>query len=531
MSNKSRLAAIALLFGCLGFVPLVLTMNRSPLPWNDEILWASTSYSVFRHGESAPSVLAEFPQAGRFDLFYGPVGFKLGVLAFKLFGISPISFRLLSLLGALIVTVASGLLVRVLGGSWLAAAVSFLLVALSPEIGSRATTGRLDTFTVGLELLALVALLTAFSRRKKTQYHLLAGLSGALLASAALSTPRSWTFLFALFSCSIIFSLRSREFRVNALHKIITAGLILSTALFLWVSSQKMTLLSWMRFIAGASMGDRWNSSPVLAGSWSLAGSNSSASAVAQGMVTPVLLLAIGISLAWAIRKFKDEGPALRGSYFPFSISVVILNAVVTLTLISRPLTYNIFWSLPILPVLVYATSKLFGEFSAAKRVWFYALWLSLAICYCGIRTAKFAEIYTSWPARNPDYVEAFIRANVPAGSRVYGPPEYYFYVVERAQSTYRYAEEWTTPGLARVAIEYRAQVQPPKVYLSTFLLWPRDLALPQRFNGRSDLVATLAPPLIKQSWIGRIAPSYTGGFPPTSLYKIRDEQSDGSAK
>ena len=123
MSNKSRLAAIALLFGCLGFVPLVLTMNRSPLPWNDEILWASTSYSVFRHGESAPSVLAEFPQAGRFDLFYGPVGFKLGVLAFKLFGISPISFRLLSLLGALIVTVASGLLVRVLGGSWLAAAV------------------------------------------------------------------------------------------------------------------------------------------------------------------------------------------------------------------------------------------------------------------------------------------------------------------------------------------------------------------------------------------------------------------------
>ena len=136
-----------------------------------------------------------------------------------------------------------------------------------------------------------------------------------------------------------------------------------------------------------------------------------------------------------------------------------------------------------------------------------------------------------SWPARNPDYVEAFIRANVPAGSRVYGPPEYYFYVVERAQSTYRYAEEWTTPGLARVAIEYRAQVQPPKVYLSTFLLWPRDLALPQRFNGRSDLVATLAPPLIKQSWIGRIAPPYTGGFPPTSLYKVRDEKSADGAK
>ena len=136
MNNKSRLAAIAILFGCLGFLPLVLTMNRSPLPWNDEILWASTSYSVGSHKDGVPSVLAEFPQAGRLDLFYGPVCFKLGALAFKLFGISPISFRLLSLLGALILTVASGLLVRVLGGSRLAAAVSFLLAALSPEIAA-----------------------------------------------------------------------------------------------------------------------------------------------------------------------------------------------------------------------------------------------------------------------------------------------------------------------------------------------------------------------------------------------------------
>jgi uncharacterized membrane protein len=136
-----------LAIGSLAFAIFAMTINRTPLPWIDEVLWASASRST----SGVPTVLAAF-SSGRFDLFYGPVGFKLGDLVFKLFGFSMTGFRSLSLLGAAMVAIGAGALVRNLGGTPTQAAFCFMLMALSPEIGQHATSGRLDTMTVAWNL-------------------------------------------------------------------------------------------------------------------------------------------------------------------------------------------------------------------------------------------------------------------------------------------------------------------------------------------------------------------------------------------
>ncbi|MGB0014042.1 MAG: hypothetical protein WBQ03_20760 [Candidatus Sulfotelmatobacter sp.] len=67
------LAKIFWLIAVLALGSILLLLPRSPLPWLDEILFASTSLSIVRGGPPVPTVLAAFPHTLRIDLFYGPL--------------------------------------------------------------------------------------------------------------------------------------------------------------------------------------------------------------------------------------------------------------------------------------------------------------------------------------------------------------------------------------------------------------------------------------------------------------------------
>jgi len=100
---------------------------------------------------------------------------------------------MLSFLGGLLTVVLGGLLIIGLGGSWELAAIAMFLIGLSPSIGQRINSGRLDTVTAALELGALLSFILGM--RRNTPYTVLSWVAGGLaLAMAVLSTPRALPF-------------------------------------------------------------------------------------------------------------------------------------------------------------------------------------------------------------------------------------------------------------------------------------------------------------------------------------------------
>ncbi len=66
------------------------------------------------------------------------------------------------------------------------------------------------------------------------------------------------------------------------------------------------------------------------------------------------------------------------------------------------------------------------------------AFWLVAALCFAGVRTLKYIEVWQTWELRDPKLMQDFVEQWVPRGSIVFGDDQYYFYAVEDAGSTYR---------------------------------------------------------------------------------------------
>src|ERR1035438_4370793 len=113
--TNSTLAIALTILTIAGLLPLYIGLDRTPLPWADEVEFASTAISVRNGNPAIPSVLSGFPQTGRFDLFYGPVGIRLGATWMTLFGVNMWSWRSLSFAGGILVIVFSALLAYSLG--------------------------------------------------------------------------------------------------------------------------------------------------------------------------------------------------------------------------------------------------------------------------------------------------------------------------------------------------------------------------------------------------------------------------------
>lgn len=449
-----------LLIGMIAFALFAVTIERTPLPWFDEVLFASAS----RSETTVPTVLGAF-SSERFDLFYGPLGTTLGAWTFELFGFSASSFRFLSLTGAILIAVSSWAIVRSLTGSSILAGLSFALVAISPQIGVSATSGRLDTVTVGLQLAGLFF----YSREGRSWF-----LAGPVWALAVLSGPRAFPFIAAVALAVIVLE------RLDGLRRLVPVLLTILGGVWIWTASQGMNPFDWLRHISSVSTGDSVNSSPFLGGAWAF-------SASIQSLITPlfVILLLPFVKLADSKRRLL--------------FMAVAGNALLTVLLISRPFSYSIFWLLPMIPVLL-AVSRITRSTLA--------LWCLLAFAFAGVRLAKTSEIFVSWHERNPRIVENFVEARIPSGSVVYGPEEYFYYAVEKSGSAYRFVKDSPAAGL-RSAPGTKPQFE------NGYLIWPKARPLPAHF----DLEAIAEYEAKPASSLFKRLNKYSGGYPSFVLY------------
>ena len=160
------LARIFWLITVLALSSILLMLPRSPLPWLDEIFYASAALAVAQGGPPVPTVLAGFP-AHRPDrsLLWSNGSFPgfTGCQALRAFGHELAAFGVPGWIGAVF---AASYVARRLDRSRVAMAAAAMLVTLSQGMGARATSGRLDAITVMLELLSLACTLGAMRFQK-----------------------------------------------------------------------------------------------------------------------------------------------------------------------------------------------------------------------------------------------------------------------------------------------------------------------------------------------------------------------------
>ena len=484
----SGLAALAVLIA-------LVQLNRTPLPWIDEALLASTSLSA----NGAPAVLASFPHTGKFTWFYGPAGFFFGRISFSLFGVSMWSWRILCWISATLIVLGSAWLVHIITRSRPYAALAAALVALSPSLGQRFSSGRFDAFTVACEILALCFLIRGGGWWNS-------GVAGLLLAGAVLSTPRAQPFVLGLSLAICGRAVLKRQ--SDLLKRLCVAGITAGAVVSAWTFSVGLNPWSWFRFLLSVSSGDRNNSSPLLHGSWGLEAIS------LQGLVVP-LCLALWLGLMF-FRRTRGQRIDDRSAVI---LAAALLNAVLTALLISRLFAYEIFWDIPLITAFVAAAASYEPE-PRLFRSWMSSAAAIMLVASLGVRVAKVSEVFMSWRARDPAPIKNFVCQHVPPSSTVYGTREFYFYAVEGCGSTYLFTQEWIAEGL-------NSRAGQPVYTPGAFVIWPMGVPVDVKANLKE--VARFTPQShafseARASHIGIMTSvtRFAGGYPETVLYQIQ---------
>jgi hypothetical protein len=501
-----------------GLLPLFIALDRTPIPWIDEVLWVSTSLSVVNGHSATPSVLEAFPRTGRFDLFYGPVGIEIGAVWMKLAGVSAWNWRVLSFAGGVSVIVLAALLVSALGGSQLLAASAGCFVAFSSSVGGRINSGRLDTLTVAFELAALILLVLSMQRQGWRSY-VYSACAGLGIASAALSTPRALTFCLGLAAAAIL--LVCLGWRKRIVEVFLPAAVVSTAALYLWIRSQALGPVAWARYIEHVAKGDSDNVTPLLGGSW-----GAQDTIYLPELAAPVLFAFVILCLGWIWIR-ESRRPKLGAGRNPellFVLAVGTVNMLLSFALFSRALNYQVFFIVPVLVgLLVLSSIILEVNNSLISRRLLLALWLGFAALGVGMRAAKVAEFTQSWSSRDPRPILTFIKENIPANSTVLGLDACYFWAVQDSGSKYLWIEESTTPGLNSHSGFDADAVLTNSARHPVYLLWKRALPIPSGFSTRVvRKTASFEMPAGRGDLFSRFRHRIGGGYPPTELYELK---------
>ena len=505
------------MFAAVVVVTATLTLNRLPIQFGDGPFYASIAKSLQSGSAGVPSVLGPGPTSVDHVRFYGPVFFSALAAWFSVVGLSSLTFRLFCLASALLVAFGGLAVSWSLGGRAHRQAWSFLILLLSPELGAAATFGRMDAFAVGFEMFALALFVHGLLHQRRPYLHGIA--SGAVLAGAALSTPRTFPFILG-FVVAVVAVLGRRE-RVKR-HTTIQLAACVGTATVLWLvwtifsAGGPMKWLWMMFFIATHETTDvallgtprQWIFSP-----WQL--------------ITPAFSIAGAFLLAPRLRGHATHVVAAK-----FSLAVTWVTFVVTWTLFSYTFLFGTYAILPLLAVVL-AVPLPMTEINRRRVA---TVGLALMIAFAGLRAVKLIRGGVTWSARDPDRLTAFVRQHVPAGSVVIGRDQDYFFNVEESGSRYLTASQISASDWARWIPAIDGYEAPPlKQPHGDFLLWPdaADAPIPDALRQCATLqrVAAYTPPpldLPALEWLTR--GDARAGYPATTLYRMSSPEAPAPA-
>ena len=513
--TNSTLAIALTILTIAGLLPLYIGLDRTPLPWADEVEFASTAISVRNGNPAIPSVLSGFPQTGRFDLFYGPVGIRLGATWMTLFGVNMWSWRSLSFAGGILVIVFSALLAYSLGARSPVPAAAACLVAFTIALGGRINSGRLDTITVALELMALTLLVVSLTSRGWRRC-LVSVLAGGCVAAAALSTPRALPFCVGLFVGALVLLFR----RKDLLGAFLPAVVLAVSAFQIWIHSQGWGILTWVRFMANTVHGNEGDISPVMGGSW-----GAREAFFLPELAAPLLFaVVLGCVLCLLMLRRHQDGRVITVSLeLLFVLIAGFVNMLLSFVLLSRALNYEIFFIVPVLVGLLVVSERLiFVNRSLPVRLIVVA-WLLFGLFGTTVRAAKILDLYWRWSDRDPRPIVAFIREHVPPDSIVLGLDPCYFWAIQDSGSLYLFTAEVTSPGLAS-GLSFEAQrlfsteaANKRRVYV----VWKRGSRPPILVSGSTLVRVGGFEGRARQGVFSNLSSRVVAAYPQTDLYQL----------
>ena len=514
----------------LSLAALGVAMNRSPLPWVDETLIASGALSLARGGNGIPTFTGYPDLMVPFHWFYGPVYFELSGWAMRLFGESLTTYRVVSYASSLVLVVAVGLYAWTLSRSRTLMMLALAIVIFAPEFGSRATSGRMDNLGVGLLLAGAALYVMALDQAVRARAIAVTVAAAVVFALAMLTTPRCFPMAAGLAAGSLWALITRPAVRGRLLIQMLVFGATTLLVISAWTFSQGFSPIGWLHIIQSTSKGDTWNSSPVLGGSWNF------------HLSPPTLLglLATAVAIPAAIWARWRAGALRLTPGETIVTAMTLVNALITVTLISRPFDYLMFWATPLLLTALVLShepardvSTVDGPDRADARVVggfpLYVTWLWLLIAAGGaaLRLAKHVDTFATWDARDPRPVMSFVKNTVPPGSRVFGPHGAFFWATEMNGSQYISADGWAfvrrehlPEGFDPVKV-----LGPPPAPIPLnggFLLWPEDESMPRELNcpGLTE-VARFQPAEKRRVGVLDRFVSRRTGYPAAKLYRI----------
>jgi len=485
----------------------VVTLNRLPTQFGDGPFYASIARSL-QHGRTGvPSILAQGPTAVDHVRFYGPVYFYSLAAWFDLVNCSSLSFRIFCLTAALLAAAAAAAVSWSLGGGANRQAWAALLVLLSPELGFAATFGRMDPFAVALEMFGLAIFVDGITYERRPWAHGLA--AGALLAAAALSTPRTFPFMFGFVIAGVIVLPRATSRMRAHLSRQTLACVVTALGLWLvWTIESSGGPRAWFHMMSYIATHEDSDVALLKSGrSWMFSWW--------QG-ATPILACIGALIVAHRLR-----GSASYTIAATFALVTTWITFVLTWTLFENTFLFEALAILPLFAVILAVPLAT----TSAGRGRMAVVGLAILCFFAAVRGAKIARGVVTWSGRDPSPLTDFVRSHVPTASVVIGYDEQYFFAVEESGSRYLIASQRSDSDWAQWIPAIEGRPAPAlRPLLGDFLLWPgparADLQLPCL---QATPRATYRPPppdLERFAWAVREDPRAV--YPETTLYDLK---------
>ena len=490
-----------------------LTLNRFPIEFGDGPFYASIARSLQQARPGIPSLLKQGPTAVDHVRFYGPVFFSSLATWFAVAGFSNLTFRMFCLAAAVFAAAGAVAVSWSLGGGPKRRAWAALLILLSPELGFSATFGRMDAFAVALEMFGLAIFVHGITYERRPWLHGVA--SGAILAAAALTTPRTFPFMLG-FAVALVTVLPhgATGSRRHVLRQTATCCIAALCLWLLWTFVSSGGPREWLRmmsYIATHENADVALLRPTR--SWMF---------VWWQVATPVFACIGALVVAYRLR-----GSASYTIAAGVAIATTWIALVVTWTLFENAFLFETLAILPLFAVVL-AVPILTSDLGRRRM----AIVGFMVFCFfVGIRGAKIVRGLVTWSGRNPAPLTAFVREHVPPGSEVLGPDQDYFFAVEESGSRYLIINQTSAADWARwmVTID-RRRPAPTKPLKADYLLWPDaglfdDTLLPCLVAEPRATYRSPAPDI--QSLAGLVEDDARAAYQTTTLYRLKFSCSD----
>jgi len=500
--------------------PLLL-LTHVPRPFADVQLYASIARARYLYGIGVPTMTWHSPAAVDHIPFYGPVFYDLSAAAMHLFGLSLLSFRLVSTLGTALYVAGTVMLARQFTSSVERVLLAVAIVLLAPDVNYGMATGAMHMLAIGCETLALSSFVGHFDRRRGGARHGLA--AGLWLSLAALTTPRSYPFVLAFFAAGLAPSIYGSATKAVRYRLLVVAG-VFSAVMLAWMFRSHGGPARWFRYMAFIATHE--DTDVAL-----LATTDRTVAFHLSGVLTPLPTIAFGLLAAWSIRRGPPPGDGAdagrvesRDGALSFLIACTWLALVATATVLNYTFLTGEYIVLPMFAVVV---AWPWSVLRVPRRVTAAAMGLLLCVEAACI-VYRYACIAPRWSAHAREPVNAFVAKYVPPGSAVAGPPEPFFFPVEQSGSRFRTVSPRSWADWARwvpliepeaTLIVRRFPEPPPR---ERFLIWQVIDEIPDGYGCATPIARYDAPPPDTRfpAWLVRQSSNYPG-YPSAVLYRL----------